>query len=209
MPPHGLKHARLPCPLLSPRVYSNSHPLSRWSSLTISSFATPFSSFATPFCFCLQSFPASGSFPMSWFIRWTKVDKVSELQLQPQSFNDYSGLISSRTDSLEMFFCSATVVLSVSKHIFFLKWIWGLEVIVKVCFPCWPLLSTYIVKSTLHKADPKQTCVVNEVGLWTSSFIILGLVPNYDSQGFDVTLGCSKFFLDHLNWTYLPTPEAG
>ena len=56
--PHGLQHARLPCPPLSPRVCSNSCRLSRWYYLTIASSASPFS-------FCLQSFPASGSFPMS------------------------------------------------------------------------------------------------------------------------------------------------
>ena len=57
--PHGLQHARLPCPSLSPGVCSNSCPLSQWCYLSISSSAAPFS-------FCLQSFPASGSFPMSW-----------------------------------------------------------------------------------------------------------------------------------------------
>ena len=56
--PHGLQHARLPCPSLSPRVCSNSRPLSQWCHPTISSSAAPFSS-------CLQSFPASGFFPMS------------------------------------------------------------------------------------------------------------------------------------------------
>ena len=56
---HGPQHARLPCPTLSPRVCSNSCPLSWWYYLTISSSATLFS-------FCLQFFPASGSFPMSW-----------------------------------------------------------------------------------------------------------------------------------------------
>ena len=56
--PHGLQHVRLPCPSLSPRVCSNSCPYSQWCYLTISSSATPFSS-------CLQSFPLSGSFPMS------------------------------------------------------------------------------------------------------------------------------------------------
>ena len=56
--PHRLKHARLPCPSLSPRVCSNSYPLSQWCHQAISSSVTPFSS-------CLQSFPASGSFPMS------------------------------------------------------------------------------------------------------------------------------------------------
>jgi len=52
-------HARLPCPLLCPRVCSNSCPLSQWCQPTISSSVSLFSS-------CLQSFPASGSFPVSW-----------------------------------------------------------------------------------------------------------------------------------------------
>ena len=57
--PHGLQHARLPCPSLFPEVCSNLWPLSYWCYPNISSSAVPFS-------FCLQSFPASGSFPMSW-----------------------------------------------------------------------------------------------------------------------------------------------
>ena len=56
--PHGLQHAVLPCPSLSPRACSNSCPLSRWSHPTVSSTIVPFSS-------CLQSFPESGSFPIS------------------------------------------------------------------------------------------------------------------------------------------------
>ena len=55
----GLQHARLLCPSLSPRVCSNSCPLSQWCHPTISSSVTSFSS-------CPQSFPTSGSFPMSW-----------------------------------------------------------------------------------------------------------------------------------------------
>ena len=55
--PHGLQHAWPPCPSATPRVYSNSCPLSRWCHPTISSSVVPFSR--------LQSFPASGSFPMS------------------------------------------------------------------------------------------------------------------------------------------------
>ena len=55
---HGLHHSRLPCPSLSPWVCSNSCPLSQWYHPTISSSVIPFSS-------CPQSFPASGSFPMS------------------------------------------------------------------------------------------------------------------------------------------------
>ena len=56
--PHGLQHARFPCPWLSPEVCSNSCPMSQWCYLTISSSATLFS-------FCPQSFSASGSFPRS------------------------------------------------------------------------------------------------------------------------------------------------
>ena len=58
--PHGLQHARPPCPSPNPGVYSNSCPLSRWCHLTILFSVVPFSS-------RLQSFPASGSFTMSQF----------------------------------------------------------------------------------------------------------------------------------------------
>ena len=57
--PHGLQHARLPCPLPSPRACSNSCPSGWWCHPTVSSSTVPFSS-------CLQSFPASGSFLLSW-----------------------------------------------------------------------------------------------------------------------------------------------
>ena len=56
--PHGLQHTRLPYPSLSPRVCSNSCPLSWWCHPTISSSVTPFSS-------CPQSFPVPGSCPVS------------------------------------------------------------------------------------------------------------------------------------------------
>ena len=55
---HGLQHARFPCPLPSPGVCSDTCPLNWWCHSTISSSVTSFSS-------CLQSFPASGFFPMS------------------------------------------------------------------------------------------------------------------------------------------------
>ena len=60
-----MKHVRFPCPSLSPRVCSNSCPLSQWCHLTISSSITPFSP-------CPQSFPASGAFPDAFHIRWVK-----------------------------------------------------------------------------------------------------------------------------------------
>ena len=58
--PHGVQHTRLPCPSPTPGACSNSCPLSWWCHPTISSSFIPFFS-------CLQSFPASGSFPMSQF----------------------------------------------------------------------------------------------------------------------------------------------
>ena len=58
--PHGLQHARVPCPSPTPRIYSNSCSMSQWCHPTISSSVVPFSS-------CLQSFPVSGSFQMSQF----------------------------------------------------------------------------------------------------------------------------------------------
>ena len=57
--PHGLQHARPLCPSPSPRACLNSCPLSQWCHSIILSSVVTFSS-------CLQSFPASGSFPMSW-----------------------------------------------------------------------------------------------------------------------------------------------
>ena len=57
---HGLLDARFPCPSSTPGACSNSCPSSQWCYPTISSSVVPFSS-------CFQSFPASGSFPMSQF----------------------------------------------------------------------------------------------------------------------------------------------
>ena len=73
----GLQHTRPPCPSPAPGVYSKSCLSSRWCHPAISSSVVPFS-------FCLQSFPASGSFQMSQF--FTSGAKVLEFQLQHQSF---------------------------------------------------------------------------------------------------------------------------
>ena len=61
--PHESQHARPPCPLPTPGVYSNSCPSSRWCHSAISSSVNRFSS-------CPQSLPASGSFPMSQLFTW-------------------------------------------------------------------------------------------------------------------------------------------
>ena len=72
--PHGLQQARPPCPSPTPRVYSNSCPLSQWCFPTISSSVIPFS--------CPPYFPASGS--LQWVGSLHQVAKVLELQLQLQ-----------------------------------------------------------------------------------------------------------------------------
>ena len=59
---HGLQHSRPPCPSPIPGIYPSSCPLSQWCHPTISSSAVP--------CTHLQSFPASGSFPLSQFFAW-------------------------------------------------------------------------------------------------------------------------------------------
>ena len=83
---HGLQHARIPCPSPSPGACSNSCPSSRWCHPTISSSVNSFSSYP-------QSFPASGSFPMSQLF-------TSGGQSIGDS-NDYPGLISFRTDCFD------------------------------------------------------------------------------------------------------------
>ena len=75
--PHGLQHARLPCPSPSPRVWSNSCPQSQWCYLTILSSAAHFS-------FYLQSFSGSGSSLMNRL--FTSGGQSIGIQLQHQSF---------------------------------------------------------------------------------------------------------------------------
>ena len=113
--PHGLQHARLPCSLPMPGVYSNSCPLSWWCHPTISPSVIPFSP-------CLQSFPESGSFPMSQFFasggQSTGVS-ASTLVL-PMNIQDWfpwgwTGCISLLSKGLSRVFSNTTV----QKHQFF------------------------------------------------------------------------------------------
>ena len=92
--PHGMQHARLPCPSLSPGVCPNSWPLSQWCHLTISSSVTHFCSFP-------QSFPASGFFSnvSVLCIRWPKYWSFS---FSINSSNEYAQLISFRIDWLDL-----------------------------------------------------------------------------------------------------------
>ena len=93
--PHGLQHARLPCLSLSLRVHANSCPLSQWCYLTISSSASPFS-------FCLQSFPALGSFAVSWLFASNGQSIGTSASFSIGPTRECSGLISSRIDWFEL-----------------------------------------------------------------------------------------------------------
>ena len=105
--PHGLQHARLPCPSPTPGVYVNSCPLSRWCHPTTSSSVVPFSS-------CLQSFPTSGTFPNVSVlrIRWPKYWSFS---FSISSSDEYSGLISFRIDWFDLLVVQGTLK-SVLQH---------------------------------------------------------------------------------------------
>ena len=111
---HGLQHAGVPCPSLSPRACSNSCPLSQWCHLTISSSATCFS--------CPQSFPASGSFPMSQFftLGGQNIGPSASASVLPMNIQGWfplglTGLISLPSKGLSRVFFSTTV----RKHQFF------------------------------------------------------------------------------------------
>ena len=113
--PHGLQHTRLPYTLLSPRVCSNSCPLSWWYYPTISSSVAPFST-------CPQSFPTSGSFPMSWLfdssvqsIRASASASILPLNIQGWFPLGLTSLISLQFKGLSRVFSDTTI----QKHQFF------------------------------------------------------------------------------------------
>ena len=97
-----------PCPSPTPKVYSNSCPLSRWCHPTISSSVVPFSSYS-------QSFPASGSFQMSQLFTWGGQNiGVSASTVLPKNTQDYSPLgrtggISFQSKGLSGVFSNTTV----------------------------------------------------------------------------------------------------
>ena len=113
--PHGLQHTRPPCPSPTPRAYSNSCPSCQWCHPTISSSVIPFSS-------CLQSFPASGSFPMSWFFTsgGRSIGASASASVLPMNIHDWlplglTSLISLQSKGLSRVFSDTTV----QKHQFF------------------------------------------------------------------------------------------
>ena len=106
---HGLQHAKLPRPSPTPGVYSNSCPLSWWCHPTISSSVIPFSS-------CLQSFPASGSFPVSQSFAsgGQSIGVSASASVLPMNIQDWSplgwtGRISLQSKGLSRVFSNTTV----------------------------------------------------------------------------------------------------
>ena len=113
--PHGLQHARLSCPSPTPRAYSNSCPSHQWCHPTISSSVIPFSSH-------LQSFPASGSFPMGQFFAsgGQSIGASASASVLPMNIQDWfplglTGLISLQPKGFSRVFSNTTV----QKHQFF------------------------------------------------------------------------------------------
>ena len=113
--PHELQHVRPPCPSSTPRVYPNSCPLSQWCHPIISSSVIPFSS-------CPQSFPASGSFPMSQLFAsgGQSIGVSTSTSVLPINTKDWSplgwtGWISLQSKGLSRVFTNTTV----QKHQFF------------------------------------------------------------------------------------------
>ena len=113
--PHEPQHARLSCPSPTPRVHPNPCPLSRWCYPTLLSSVVPFSS-------CPQSFPASGSFPMSQLFasggqstRVSASTSVLAMNTQDWSAIEWTGWISLQSKGLSGIFSNTTV----RKHQFF------------------------------------------------------------------------------------------
>ena len=113
--PHGLQHVRPLCPSPTPRVYSNSCPLSWWCHPTISSSVVSFSS-------RLQSVPASGSFPTSQLFASgsQSIGVWPSTSVLPMNFQDWfplgwTGWISLQSKGLSRVFSNTTV----QKHPFF------------------------------------------------------------------------------------------
>ena len=113
--PHELQHVRLPCQSPTPGACSNLSPLSRWCHPTISSSVVSFSS-------CFQSFPASGSFPMSPFFTsgGQSIGVSASASVLPMNIQGWfplglTGYISLQSKGLSRVFSNTTV----QKHQFF------------------------------------------------------------------------------------------
>ena len=107
--PHGLQHARLPCPSPTPRACSNLCPSNQWCHPTSSSSVVPFSS-------CLPSFPASGSLPRGQFftsggqcIEVSASESALPMNIQDWFLLGWTGWIPLQSKELSRVFSNTTV----------------------------------------------------------------------------------------------------
>ena len=105
--PHGLQHARFPCPSLSPAVCSHSYPLSLWCCLTISFSVIPFS--------CSQSCPATGPLPMNWLFA-SGGQSIRASASSSVLSSEYSGLISFRMSWFDLLAVQETLKSLLQHH---------------------------------------------------------------------------------------------
>ena len=124
---HGLQHARLPCPSLSPGVFSNLCPLSRWWHPTISSSVVPFS--------CLLSFPASGCFPISQFFTSGGQSIGVSASASVLPMNEHPGLISFRIDWFYLLTVQGTLKSLLQYHSSKASILWCSAIIVQLSHP--------------------------------------------------------------------------
>ena len=110
LPSYELQHARPPCPIPTPGAYPNSCPLSRWCHPAISSSVVPFSS-------CPQSFPASGSFPMSQLFA-SGGQSIGSFSFNIRPSNEHPGPISFRMDWLDLLVVQGTLKSLLQNHSF-------------------------------------------------------------------------------------------
>ena len=160
--PHELQHSRLSCLSLSPGICSNSCPLSRWCYLTASSSASSFS-------FCLQSFPASGSFPMSWLfasgghsIGASASASVLPMHIQGWFPLGLTGLISLQSKGLLRAFSSTTI----QNHQFFGRQLslWSNS---HICSGNWKN----------HSIDCKDLCQQSDVSAFRYTKFVIAFLP--------------------------------
>ena len=105
---HGPQHTRPPCPSPIPGVYLNPCPLSQWCDPAISSSVVPFFS-------CLQSLPASGSFPMSQLFTWGG-QSIGSFSFNISPSNEQPGLNSFRMDWLDLLAAQGTLKSLLQHH---------------------------------------------------------------------------------------------
>ena len=166
--PHGLQHTKLPSPSPTPRACSNSCPSSWWCHPTIASSVIPFSS-------CLQSFSASGSFPMNPFFASDGQSIGTSTSVLPMNIQDWfplglTGLISLQSKGLSKVFFNTTV----QKHQFF-----GSQVSIwsNSYNHTWPLDKGHKDKENVCSLLQTQSLAQRLAGLWCLTNALLNEWP--------------------------------